>query len=282
MSFKMNQTGTHWWLRCGQALAALLMAAGLAACSTMPPQRATELAKPSAPAGAAPVESTLGTQWGEGRESPVRYVQAARINPDRPQAVAQMRYSDEAAIRRALGRDADRQLNVLLAGGEVEWSAQDEQGRPLPIFSPRGGQEDYLVAGRNGERYELVYVNRSSRDYEIVATVDGLDVLTGQPGSVRSSGYVLYSGQTLRITGFRKSQNEVAAFRFAVKDRAYASNTPAGDARNVGVIGSALYEVRVDERDAGAGRSRAGQGRPDPFPADPPARPYAPPPQYNR
>jgi len=232
-----------------------------------------------APAAPAMTESTLGTQWGEERESSVRSVKATRLTPDNPQVVAQMQYSDETAIRRALGRKAHRQLNVLLANGKVEWSVQNEQGKPLPIFRTRGS---YLVAGRDGERYELVYVNRSNRYYEVVATVDGLDVISGQPGSVRNRGYLLHPGHTVRIDGFRMSEREVAAFRFAAKALAYANNTPAGDARNVGVIGSALFEVRMDDSPhLRIPEVEPSSGKPNPFPADP-ARSYAPPPQYRR
>jgi hypothetical protein len=279
MHVKTNQVKTSWYLRRSPLLWALVMAAGLTACSA--PQPSTVVAQgPAAPAPMAParVESSLGTQWGEGRESPVHVVDSTRLSPDRPQALAQVRYSDETSIRRALGRDADRQLNVLLADGNVEWSVRDERGSPLPIYSVRGSQ-DYLVAGRDGERYELFYTNRSNRSYEVVVTVDGLDVLSGQPGSVRNAGYLLYSGGMLRIEGFRKSQREVAAFRFSAKDRAYANNTPAGDARNVGVIGSALFEVRTNERDIGGRRPPEAEPGPNPFPRDP-TRPYAPPPQY--
>jgi hypothetical protein len=287
MDIQSNRIEAFGRLRGWQALGALLVAAVLAACgsprTSMVAQEGASSRAPAPALAAVNAESTLGTQWGEGRESAVRFVEATRLSPDRPQALAQMRYSDEASIRQALGQSADRQLNVLLAGGDVEWSVQDGQGRPLPIFSARGGQ-DYLVAGRSGERYELVYVNRGNRDYEVVATVDGLDVLTGQAGSLRNGGHLLYPGQTLRIDGFRKSQSEVAAFRFSAKDRAYAGNTPAGDARNVGVIGSALFEVRVNDPGSGARPPRAPQaqpGSPNPFPGDP-ARPYAPPPQYRR
>ena len=274
----MNQAGIFRRLRWLQWLWCLLIAVGLAACGQSRQAMVAQEQAP-APASAVQAESTLGTQWGEERESAVQTVNAARLSPDRPQALARMSYSDEASIRQALGRGGDRQFNVLLADGDVEWSVRDGQGRPLPVYS--GGQ-DYLLAGRNGERYELVYVNRSNRYYEVVATVDGLDVLTGQPGSVRSSGYLLYPGQTLRIDGFRKSQREVAAFRFSAKDRAYANNTPAGDARNVGVIGTALFEVRVNDPGFGVRPSRQPEARPaspNPFPGDP-GRTYAPPPQY--
>ncbi|WP_027014002.1 S8e ribosomal protein [Comamonas composti] len=260
-------------------LLALMLALGLGACSQHYPRLAEmELARAGNLQAAAPearAASTLGTQWGEARASHTRTVYAQRLSPDRPQALAQLRYSDEVSIRRALGAHADRQLNVLLADGNVEWSVQDGQGQPLPIY--RQGAE-YLVAGRHGERYELVYVNRSRVGYEVVATVDGLDVLSGQGGSISREGYWLKPGTTLRIDGFRKSQSEVASFRFAGKQRAYAANTPEGDARNVGVIGSALFEVRVTDPEQ-AQASPAGK-TPQAFPAD--AGSYAKPPQYRR
>ena len=274
-------------------LLVLLAALGLSACSapqsvatrdmsvaeaSPPPSVSARMADPAA----AKAQSTLGTQWGEGRESVTKVVKASRITPDRARDIAQMRYSDEDSIRRALGRQAERQTNVLLGDGDVEWMLSSGSGPALPIFTTRGGS-DYQVAGRNGERYELVYHNRSNRYYEVVATVDGLDVLTGQPGSVKSDGYLLRPGERLVIDGFRKSDKEVAAFRFSAKGRAYANNTPAGDARNVGVIGTALFEVRLDERDPDLPRRRAPEVDPrDPsaFPAD--GRQYAPPPQYRR
>ena len=229
---------------------------------------------------AARAESTLGTQWGEGRESVTQVVQASRLTPDRPRDVGQLRYSDEASIRRALGQGAERQLNALLADGDVEWQVTNGSGPSWPIFSTRGAR-DYHLAGRNGERYELVYTNRSQRYYEVVATVDGLDVLSGQPGSVKNDGYLLRPGERLVIDGFRKSDREVAAFRFSAKGRAYAGNTPAGDSRNVGVIGTALFEVRLDSPDPVRPPRTAPQrgSVPQAFPADPP-RSYAPPPRY--
>lgn len=273
----MNQVMSSWPQRGWRLLGGLLLVAGLAACGAPP---SAQVAESAAAAPRTPrVESTLGTQWGEGRESVTRTVEAARLDPERPRTVAQLRYSDEASIRRALGSSMDQQLSVQLADGDVEWVVQDGQGRSLPIYSMRGAR-DYQLAGRHGERYELVYSNRSQRHYEVVVTVDGLDVLTGQSGSVRNAGYLLRPGETLRIEGFRKSQREVATFRFASKERAYAGNTPAGDARNVGVIGAALFEVRLQGADAARPAPEPrGAAEPSAFPAD--GR-YAPPPQYRR
>lgn len=274
----MNLTTTPRLQRCWQALFALLLAAGLAACGA--PQSGPDPAATAA-RRAPQVESTLGTQWGEGRESLTYDVEATRLHPERAQALSQLRYSDEASIRRALGGSADRQLNVLLAGGAVEWSLLDGQGQALPVYSQRGSS-DYQLAGRHGERYVLVFTNRSNRNYEVVATVDGLDVLSGQAGSLQNAGYLLRAGQTLHIEGFRKNSREVAAFRFATKDRAYAANTAAGDARNIGVIGAALFEVQLAGSAAAPqppGRG-AGAPAPQPFPGDAGRGGYAPPPQY--
>lgn len=224
-----------------------------------------------APPASAPA-STLGTQWGEGRESAVRYVPAERVT-QQPQELRQIGYTDLASIQQALGRRANQQLNILLAGGKVEWSVLGEQEQALPIYSTRGAQ-DYRVAGKQSERYELQFVNRSQTRYEVVATVDGLDVLSGRPGSQTAGGYILEPGQTMRIDGFRKSASEVAAFRFASKPQAYAANTPAGDVRNVGAMGVALFELKPT---APPPQAPAG---PQAFPADAGSTPFAPPPAY--
>jgi len=67
---------------------------------------------------------------------------------------------------------------------------------------------------------------------EAVATVDGLDVSSGRPGSFDRRGYVLDPRETLRIEGFRRSMEEVAAFRFGAVSDSYAAEM--GDDRNVG------------------------------------------------
>jgi hypothetical protein len=103
----------------------------------------------------------------------------------------------------------------------------------------------------------------------VIATVDGLDVLTGKPGSLRNGGYVLRPLESLTIEGFRKSQSEVAAFRFAAPGRAYAANTEAGDVRNIGVIGAALFEL--EEREARAVQRRAANAARSPAPSRPTA-----------
>lgn len=287
LSLRKNVFGrTQRWCVVGFVLGALLgcaptMQAGRssdavnesssAATSAQQVQRSSQTAERRLAPPARASASTLGTQWGEGRESAVRYVPAERVT-QQPQELRQIAYTDLASIQQALGRSANQQLNILLAGGKVEWSVLGEQEQALPIYSTRGVQ-DYRVAGKQGERYELQFVNRSQTRYEVVATVDGLDVLGGRTGSQTAAGYILEPGQTMRIDGFRKSASEVAAFRFASKPQAYAANTPAGDARNLGAMGVALFELKpTAPKQAPAG--------PQAFPADAGSTIYAPPPAY--
>ena len=264
------------------AATAIAGAALLAACSQMPQaprESAAASATSSAAAPAAPAPQ-LGTQWGEGIESKTRTVAAKRLS-DRPDDVASVGYNEAFAVRRAVGSNPERRLNLLLADGDVEWSVLDEDGRPLPLQRTRrgsGGEDMFRLAGVEGARYTLRFRNLSERSYEVIATVDGLDVLNGKPGSMRNGGYVLRPLQSLTIEGFRKSQNEVAAFRFSAPGRAYAANTEAGDVRNVGVIGAALFEL--EERDTPRRQRRgADPSQPSAFPAD---GAYAPPPRYRK
>ncbi|MGJ3703499.1 hypothetical protein [Variovorax sp. AFSI2.2] len=254
----------------------------LAACSQMPQAPRNESAALSATpsvaaAAAAPAPAQLGTQWGEGIESKTRAVSAKRLSAQ-PDEVASLGYNDAASVRRDAGHNPERRLNLLLAQGDVEWSVLDETDRPLPMQRARRSADMFRLAGIEGARYTLRFRNLSDRSYEVIATVDGLDVLNGKPGSLRNGGYVLRPQQVLDIEGFRKSQSEVAAFRFAAPGRAYAANTEAGDVRNIGVIGAALFELEQPEAPRRPRRD-ATPPQPSAFPAD---ASYAPPPRYRK
>jgi len=59
---------------------------------------------------------------------------------------------------------------------------------------------------------------------------------------VGQSGYVLGAGEAYEITGWRKSDAEIAAFNFTSAGRSYAERT--GRPANIGVIGVALFLER--------------------------------------
>ena len=209
---------------------------------------------------------TLGTQWGEEVSSPVNTVDLRRVS-NNPVDVVEIQY----AANQVRGSQIQ---SANIANGRIQVSVLNERGAKWPLT--QDGRYLYLK-GRNGERYKLQYRNLSSNTYEIVATVDGLDVLNGQPGSVHNSGYVLRPNGTLVIEGFRQSQNEVAAFRFSAPDDAYAANTSAGDPRNIGVIGTAVF---VLDDPAVRNNNTPNRGQGNAFPADRSNDHYAKPPKY--
>jgi hypothetical protein len=99
------------------------------------------------------------------------------------------------------------------------------------------------VAGRPGARYGLRLTNRSGGRVLVVMSVDGVNVLTGQTADYGQTGYVFDPYQSYDVTGWRKSDSEVAAFTFAPLSRSYAART--GRPYDVGVIGIAAFRERI-------------------------------------
>jgi hypothetical protein len=75
-----------------------------------------------------------------------------------------------------------------------------------------------------------------------VTAVDGINVISGETGAWGQSGYVLSGNEGYDITGWRKSDTEIAAFNFTSAGRSYAERT--GRPANIGVIGVALFLER--------------------------------------
>lgn len=173
----------------------------------------------------------LGTQWGDDVDSQVMSVDLRRVSAE-PIEQMQVYYADKTYTGRTLNSRS-------LVAGKVDFSVATDNG-DLPLF--RDGM-NYYLKGQAGQAYRLVYSNNSPNTYEIVASVDGLNVLNGSAASRYDSGYVLRPNDELVIEGFRKSQNAVASFIFSQPENAYAANTKAGSINNTGVIGSVIYEL---------------------------------------
>ena len=115
-------------------------------------------------------------------------------------------------------------------------------GATLPVYVDRG---DYWVAGSPGARYAVAVRNRSSGRVLAVTSIDGVNVISGQTAAWDQTGYVFFPRQSYRVTGWRKSDQEVAAFEFSDARDSYASRT--GRPADVGVIGVALFRERLPE-----------------------------------
>ena len=79
------------------------------------------------------------------------------------------------------------------------------------------------------------------------AVLQQADVINGSEASRTNSGYVLHANDTLKIEGFRKSDNAVASFTFSKPEESYAANSDNGSIQNAGVIGSVIYELEAPE-----------------------------------
>jgi hypothetical protein len=89
--------------------------------------------------------------------------------------------------------------------------------------------------------------NPTSERVEVVVTVDGRDAVSGQVGDyVRQRGYLIEPWGSLLVEGFRRSLDEVAAFRFTDRTQSYSARR--GTAQNVGVIGVAVFPEKARPR----------------------------------
>jgi hypothetical protein len=113
-------------------------------------------------------------------------------------------------------------------------------GETLGVHYFRG---EYWVAGRPGAKYAVRVRNQSGGRVLAVMSVDGVNVLSGATAGYDQEGYIFSAGTAYEITGWRKSQWEVAAFTFTDATDSYAERT--GRPANVGVIGVALFRERV-------------------------------------
>jgi hypothetical protein len=180
----------------------------------------------------------LATEWGETRVSQVTSAPFVRASMS-PTVFASLYYNNESGARAMLGGAVwswERGF-IGLAGNAVLVGVVDESGQPYA--SVRAGGRNVII-GEQGRRYAITLQNRTGGRLEAVVTVDGLDVIDGEAGAYTKRGYLLAPYGTLTIDGYRRSMDEVAAFRFGSVGASYAARK--GDDRNVGVIGIALFE----------------------------------------
>jgi len=111
-----------------------------------------------------------------------------------------------------------------------------DEARPLRVWRDHGRP---VVAGRPGARYSVRLVNTTGARVLAVVAIDGVNVISGETASSSQRGYVLEPWQRTEITGWRKSDEEVAAFEFTALSDSYAART--GRPQDVGVIGVAVF-----------------------------------------
>lgn len=201
-------------------------------------------APPESPRGGAvdvPAEARpgLATEWGEARRSSMSYAPFVRAS-SQPFDLAAIHYNDaHLAAMQAIQHQGSPMRWVGAGRDGIRISLRDDAGDALPGY--RAGDTVYVL-GNAGQRYTILLENTTAARFEAVVSVDGLDVINGRPASGSSRGYILPAYGRVEIEGFRQSLDAVATFRFGAVGDSYAAQT--GDARNVGVIGVALFAER--------------------------------------
>jgi len=127
----------------------------------------------------------------------------------------------------AVGRLADIQL------------IDRDSGETLTVHRHQG---ELWVAGQPGTRYAVSLRNATPGRVLGVVSVDGVNVISGETAAWQQTGYVLSPWQQHAITGWRKSDTEVAAFHFTASSASYAERT--GRPAHVGVIGVAVFREK--------------------------------------
>ncbi len=132
-------------------------------------------------------------------------------------------------------------FDALAVGRVADVTVIDrDSGRTLPTYYHRG---EYWVAGSPGARYGIEIRNHTTERVLAVMAVDGINVVSGETAGFDQTGYVFQAYQSYDVTGWRKSNAEVAAFEFAAAPDSYAART--GRAANIGVIGVAIFRERI-------------------------------------
>jgi len=86
-------------------------------------------------------------------------------------------------------------------------------GRALPFIHPV--RDPRRVRAREGDAYAIRVINNTKGWVEVVAAVDGLDVIDGDRADYcRKRGYVISPGSSYDIEGWRTSMDSVDRFRF--------------------------------------------------------------------
>ena len=112
-------------------------------------------------------------------------------------------------------------------------------GSAFTVYNWHG---ERFIVGNPGSEYRLRLTNRTGARVLVVASVDGVNIISGETATPDQSGYVLGPWESVDIDGWRKSLAQTAAFFFTDLGNSYAART--GRPNDVGVIGLAVFQER--------------------------------------
>ena len=118
-------------------------------------------------------------------------------------------------------------------------------GRPVKQHTHTGYTRygNTYIEARAGTEYSIKIQNGEWKRKLAVITVDGLNVITGepQPDSI-GQGYIVGARDSLEVKGFRQDMSSVGAFKFCKSGGSYCNEK--GLKGNNGVIGVRIYDEK--------------------------------------
>jgi hypothetical protein len=101
-----------------------------------------------------------------------------------------------------------------------------------------------FIEAKDGSEYCIEIKNNTWKRILACCSVDGLNILDGEPSTPDGPGYVISAHASNRYDGFRVSDSTIAKFIFGKKSESYAASKEDGSERNVGVIGVRIFEEK--------------------------------------
>jgi hypothetical protein len=117
-------------------------------------------------------------------------------------------------------------------------------GKPIPNYYDRQG--NCWVEARKGTKFEIKVINEWWNRVLAIVSVDGLNVINAKHEVPENSpGYIVNRFSSVTIPGWKINENEAREFTFVEPDSTYSAKIGA-DPKNVGVIGIAVYEEKMN------------------------------------
>ncbi|MBS0320423.1 MAG: hypothetical protein JSR18_07780 [Proteobacteria bacterium] len=132
-------------------------------------------------------------------------------------------------------------LPLRWTGNVARLEVYDRPFNETKVFYRHGGE--LWMEGKPGTEFGLWLRNVTNGRILVVASIDGVNIITGETASPDQTGYVLEPGQLIAVDGWRKSYTQTAAFYFSDVRNSYAART--GRPNDVGVIGLAVFRERA-------------------------------------
>lgn len=97
-----------------------------------------------------------------------------------------------------------------------------------------------FVEAKDGSEYTVKIKNNNNFKILAVVAVDGIDIQNGQTASHDGPGYVINGLSSYEIKGYRKSLDDVGAFKFVKKEKSYSKEV-GGGGQNCGIVSVAIF-----------------------------------------